>query len=261
MREENRQPGQPGARVALYLILLGRQLGLPRPALSTLGSIGMLADVGKARLPRALLEKPGMLNPGEFSIVKEHVRLGLEALSGTQSLPPEVATGIAQHHERMDGSGYPKGLVAGEISLFGRMAGIADSFAALSAPRAYANPIAAQDALMNLYQWADTSFDGSLVEQFVRAIGVFPVGSMVELSSGEVAVVAAHNPSRRLEPRVLLLASADKRALRSPLEVDLMTVPRRNSDKPLRVIRGLASGAYGLLLRDYYADGPVAVAG
>ena len=255
MRAENMQVYQHGIRVALYLMTLGRQLGLPRSMLCMTGSIGMLADVGKTRLPRALLDKPGMLNPAEYGIIKEHVRLGLETLAETGTLAPEVELGIAQHHERLDGSGYPKGLKGAEISLYGRMAGIADCFAALSTPRAYANPLAPQDALMSLYQWADTSFHGPLVEQFVQAIGVFPVGSLVELSSGEVAVVVAHNRVRRLEPRVLLLTWPDKRPLRSPIEVDLLSRARDPGDKPLRVMRGLPSGAYGLRLRDFYADG------
>jgi HD-GYP domain-containing protein (c-di-GMP phosphodiesterase class II) len=257
MREENLQVYQHGVRVSLYMMTLGRQLGLPRAMLHMVGSIGMLADVGKTRLPRALLDKPGMLNPAEYGIIKEHVRLGLEALAQGGSLAPEVELGIAQHHERLDGAGYPKGLKGAEISIYGRMAGIADCFAALSTPRAYANPLAAQDALMSLYQWADTSFHGPLVEQFVQAIGVFPVGTLVELSSGEVAVVVAHNRVRRLEPRVLLLTWPDKRALRTPIEVDLLNRTRDPGEKPLRVVRGLPSGAYGLRLRDYYADGSV----
>ena len=255
MREESEQTYQQGVRVALYLITLGRQLGLPRPQLNALGMVGMLADIGKTRLPRALLDKPGMLNPAEYSIVKEHVRLGLEALSVGKPLAREVELGIAQHHERLDGSGYPKGLKGDEISLFGRMAAIADCFAALSAPRAYANPLAAQDALMSLYQWADTSFHGVLVEQFVQAIGVFPVGSLVELSSGEVAVVVSHHRLHRLEPKVLLLTWPDKRMLPTQIEIDLLNQSPVSGAKPLRVMRGLPSGAYGLKLRDYYADG------
>jgi hypothetical protein len=118
--------------------------------------------------------------------------------------------GIAQHHEHLDGSGYPKGLKGDEIGAYGRMAAIADSFAALIAARSYANASAPQDALMNLYEWGGSSFDEPLVEQFVQAIGLFPVGSLVELSSGEVAVVLAQNRLRRLEPRVQVLTGADK---------------------------------------------------
>ena len=260
LREEHLQTYQHGVRVSLYMISLGRHLGFPKEMLESLGLIGMLADVGKTKLPRALLDKPGMLNTAEYSIAKEHVRLGLEALGTSMKMEPEVATGILQHHERLDGSGYPKGLKGEEISIYGRMAGIADSFAALITPRPYANPLAPQDALMSLYQWAGSSFHAPLVEQFVQAVGVFPVGGLVELSSGEVAVVLAHNRVRRLEPRVLILTLADKRPLTVPLERDLFQQSREAGAKPVRIVRGLPSGAYGLKLRDYYADEPAALA-
>lgn len=250
---------QLAIRVALYMIILGRHLGFPRESMRLLGLVGLLADIGKTRLPRALLDKPGMLNPAEYSIIKEHVRLGLEVLAQDTALPPAVATGIAQHHERLDGSGYPKGLGGDEIGLFGKIAAICDSFAALCAPRAYASPLAPQDALMNLYQWAGTSFHGALVERFVEAIGAFPVGSLVELSSGEVAVVLALNRTRRIEPRVLVLTWPDKKPLAVPIERDLLLQVREGQNKPLRIIRGLPPGAYGLRLRDYYAaaeEGP-----
>lgn len=254
LRDEDVNTYNHGVKVALYLIALGRQIGFPKQELGHLGLIGMLADIGKTKLPRALLEKPGMLAPSEYGLIKEHVRLGLELLRSGGSLPTEVEVGIAQHHERLDGSGYPAGLKGNEISLYGRMAAIADSFAALITPRAYANALAPQDALMNLYEWAGTSFHEPLVEQFVQAVGVFPVGSMVELSSGEVAVVVAHNRVRRLEPRVLVLTWPDKTPLGKPVERDLLS---HSQGKPasaarLRIVRGLAAGAYGLKLRDYY---------
>jgi HD-GYP domain-containing protein (c-di-GMP phosphodiesterase class II) len=251
MRDEDVTTYNHGVKVALYLIALGRQLGFPKKELSHLGLIGMLADVGKIRLPRALLDKPGMLAPSEYGLVKEHVRLGLDALREAGELPPEVELGIAQHHERLDGSGYPKGLKGNDISIYGRMAAIADSFAALITPRAYANPSAPQDALMNLYEWAGSSFHEPLVEQFVQAVGVFPVGSLVELSSGEVAIVVAHNRVRRLEPRVLVLTWPDKSPLAEPVERDLLAQGRIEHGR-LRIVRGLPAGAYGLKLRDYY---------
>ena len=251
MRDEDINAYNHGVKVALYLIALGRQLGFPKQALAHLGLIGMLADVGKIRLPRALLDKPGMLAPSEYGLIKEHVRLGLDALREAGGLPTEVELGIAQHHERLDGSGYPKGLKGNDISIYGRMAAIADSFAALITPRAYANPSAPQDALMNLYEWAGTSFHEPLVEQFVQAVGVFPVGSLVELSSGEVAIVVAHNRVRRLEPRVLVLTWPDKAPLAEPVERDLLTQAPTGQGR-LRIVRGLPAGAYGLKLRDYY---------
>ena len=251
MRDEDINTYNHGVKVALYLISLGRQLGFPKKELSHLGLIGMLADVGKIKLPRALLDKPGMLAPPEFRLVKEHVRLGLDALREAGTLPPEAELGIAQHHERLDGSGYPKGLKGDDISIYGRMAAIADSFAALITPRAYANPSAPQDALMNLYEWAGTSFHEPLVEQFVQAVGVFPVGSLVELSSGEVSIVVAHNRVRRLEPRVLVLTWPDKSPLAEPIERDLLTQGKTAQGR-LRIVRGLPAGAYGLKLRDYY---------
>ncbi|RPH46352.1 MAG: HD-GYP domain-containing protein [Burkholderiales bacterium] len=254
LREEDVTTYNHGVKVALYLIALGRQLGFPKRELGQLGMIGMLADVGKIRLPRALLDKPGMLTNAEYGMIKEHVRLGLDALREAGGLPTEVELGIAQHHERLDGSGYPKGLKGNDISIFGRMAAIADSFAALITPRAYANPSAPQDALMNLYEWAGSSFHEPLVEQFVQAVGVFPVGSLVELSSGEVAIVVAHNRVRRLEPRVLVLTWPDKAPLSEPVERDLLTAPRSGTGR-LRIVRGLPSGAYGLKLRDFYLSG------
>jgi HD-GYP domain-containing protein (c-di-GMP phosphodiesterase class II) len=251
LREEDVNTYNHGVKVALYMISLGRHLGFPKEELSNLGMIGMLADVGKIKLPRALLDKPGMLAAGEFGLIKEHVRLGLEAIREGGSLPVAVEQGIAQHHERLDGTGYPNALKGDEISIYGRIAAIADSFAALITPRAYANPSAPQDALMNLYEWAGSSFHEPLVEQFVQAVGVFPVGSLVELSSGEVAVVVAHNRVRRLEPRVLVLTWPDKSQLPTPIERDLLSHTGSTATR-LRIQRGLPAGAYGLKLRDYY---------
>jgi HD-GYP domain-containing protein (c-di-GMP phosphodiesterase class II) len=254
LREEHLTTYNHGVKVGLYMVALGRHLGFPRRELANLGLIGMLADVGKTRLPRALLEKPGMLSPAEYLIAKEHVRLGLDALRETSQLPIEVELGISQHHERMDGSGYPKGLKGEDISIYGRMAGIADCFSALITPRPYANPQAPQEALMSLYEWGEKSLHLPLIEQFIQAVSVFPVGSMVELSSGEIAVVLAHNRARRLEPKVLILTWPDKTPLSTPVERDLMMQPRDISDKPIRITRGLPAGAYGLKIRDYYGS-------
>jgi len=260
LRETDLNVYQHGVRSALYMIAVGRSLGFPKDMIESLGLIGLLADVGKVRVPRALIDKPGILSRAEFSIVKEHVELGIAALeTDGVKLNADVRTGILQHHERLDGSGYPAGLKGTEISIYGRIAGIADVFSALTTARPYANALAVQDALMGLYQWADTSFHAPLVEQFVQAVGVFPVGSLVELSNAEVAVVLAHNRSRRLEPRVIVLADASKRPL-APFERDLFKQAVVKGVKPVRIQRGLPAGAYGLKPHDFYADEALALA-
>jgi HD-GYP domain-containing protein (c-di-GMP phosphodiesterase class II) len=254
LRETHLDTYQHSVRVSLYMIALGRTLGMPREMIELLGLVGMLADVGKTRLPRALLDKPGMLTPDEYKIAQDHVRLGLDVLDADLPLAPEVRAGIAEHHERIDGTGYPRALKGTQISIWGRIAGIADCFSALITERPYAKAMAPQDALMSLYEWAGTAFHPPLVEQFVQSIGVFPVGSLVELSNGEVAVVLAQNRTRRLEPRVIVLADAQKNPIPQPFERDLFRQAAVRGAKPLRIQRGLPAGAYGLKPHDYYAD-------
>ncbi|MGC1441721.1 MAG: HD-GYP domain-containing protein [Burkholderiaceae bacterium] len=252
MRDEDITTYGHAVKVALYMVALGRHMGFPKRELSNLGMIGLLADIGKTKLPKALLEKPGMLSPQEYTLVKEHVRLGLESLSKDGPLPPDILQGIAQHHERLDGSGYPKGLKGPEIGIYGRMAAIADTFSALITPRVYANPVSPHDALLNLFEWAGSSFHEPLVEQFVQAVGVFPVGSMVELSTKEIAIVLAHNKVRRLEPRVLVLTWIDKTPLETPIERNLFEKPKGADGKPIRIMRAVPAGSHGLKIKDYY---------
>ena len=254
LRNEDQGAYQHCLKVAIHLVALGRHIGFPREDLVRLGLTGMLADVGKIQLPRALLEKPGMLTPGEHDVVKKHVQLGIDALRKSMTLDPSVEQGILQHHERIDGSGYPQGLEGKEIGIYGRMTAIADCFAALITDRPYAKAVAPQEALMLMSKWCGTSFHEPLVEQFVQAIGVFPVGSLVELSNDEIAVVLAHNRVRRLEPRVLVLAGPDRRQLDTPFERDLLIGPVDGAGNPIRIARGLPAGAHGLKPRDYYAE-------
>ena len=252
LRERDLTTYGHGLQVAVYLVAFGRHLGFPRAELSQLGTIGLLLDIGKMKLPRALLEKQGKLTPEEFETAKSHVTLGLEILAATPNWPVEVLEGIAQHHERMNGGGYPQGLKGEAIGIFGRMAGIADCFAALTKSRPYAEAVSSYEALRSITGWGGDYFHAPLTEQFVQAIGVFPVGSLVELSTGEVAVVVSHNKVRRLKPRVLLLTSADKTPAAYPIMVDLLYDPLLGGDEPAFIRRSLPTGAYGLNPRENY---------
>lgn len=247
MRQQHSDVYSHGVQVGVYLLALGRHLGFPKTQLGYLGTMGLLLDLGKTALPRGLLEKPGRLTDDEFALVKRHVEYGLEVVSsGPKALHPDVLEGIAQHHERLNGRGYPYGLQGEDIGVYGRMSGIADCFAAVTSPRPYADTLSVSDAMMRLYEWGGELFAQPLVEKLVQAIGVFPVGSLVELSSGEVAVVIRHNRVRRLQPKVLVIADAHKQPLRSFQTLDLLTESEEWRGGRVRVCRGLPSGAYGL---------------
>jgi HD-GYP domain-containing protein (c-di-GMP phosphodiesterase class II) len=252
LREQDIATYGHGLQVSVYLTAFGRHLGFPKNLLSVLAQIGLLLDVGKMRLPKALLEKQGRLSGEEFEEVKAHVQHSLDILGETPAFDSEVILGIGQHHERMNGSGYPKGLVGEEISVVGRMAGIVDCFAALTNHRPYAAAVSSYEALRSITGWGGDYFHEPLVQQFVSSVGVFPVGSMIELSTGEVAIVVAHNKVRRLKPRVLVVTGPDKTKLPHPSMLDLLYDPKMGGEQGIFIKRGLASGAYGLDLADYY---------
>jgi len=254
LREQDITAYGHGLQVSVYLTAFGRHLGFPKAHLAVLAQVGLLLDVGKIRLPRELLEKQGRLTPEEFEAVKAHVQHGLEILGESRNINPEVIEGIAQHHERMNGSGYPAALMGDEIGVLGRMAGIVDCFAALTNHRPYASAVSSYEALRSISGWGGDYFHEPLVQQFVSSVGVFPVGSLIELSTGEVAVVVAHNKVRRLKPRVLVVTSPDKTPVAHPAMIDLLYDPKMGGAEGVFIKRGLASGAYGLDLRDYYVS-------
>jgi HD-GYP domain-containing protein (c-di-GMP phosphodiesterase class II) len=238
-------PTDHAMKVAIQLLAFGRYLGLELDELRKLAMIGLMLDVGKAKVDAVLLQKREALSADELTQVRKHVEFGLEVIGEPSVIGKDIFEGIAQHHERLDGSGYPKGLKDADIGLYGRMAGIVDTFATLTARRAYAPAMSAFDALKVLYAGTDSGFSRDLVEVFIGALGIYPVGSLVELSSGEIAVVLYQTPAHQLRPRVLVLTDAEKLPRRS-LQIDLLLNPKERNDHVMRITRGLPLGAYGL---------------
>jgi HD-GYP domain-containing protein (c-di-GMP phosphodiesterase class II) len=239
-----------GLQTAVYLIALGRHIGLPKDFLERLGITGLLLDIGNIKLPSELLQKNERLTLEEFETVKSHVGLGLEILKETPNLHIDILEGIAQHHERENGSGYPAGISKGEISLFGRMAAIVNSFTALTNARFHTKAVSAYDALKSISTMSGEYYLDSMVEQFIQTIGIFPVGSLVELSSGEVAVVISQSKVRRLKPRVLIISAPDKSPATNPATLDLLCQPETMA--AVHILRGLPTGAFDLDAREYY---------
>ena len=233
-----------GLNTAIYLIAFGRHLGLPEDQLQVIGTVGLMQDVGKIKLPRALLDKSSKLSPAELKVFQSHVGHSLEVVRSSKDASQILLDSIGQHHERYDGSGYPHGLAGDQISLLGGMAGLADTYTALISARTYAQPISVQQALHDLYGSRGQAFKSDLVEQFIQCVGVFPVGSLVELNSGEVAVVVSQNRARRLKPRVMLVLDKDRQSYPSPIMLDLIFDPPTPAGESYRIVRGLQAGMY-----------------
>jgi HD-GYP domain-containing protein (c-di-GMP phosphodiesterase class II) len=237
LREKSAAAHARALQVSIYLLVFARFLELSREELELLGLLGLLQDVGKTRLPAELVEKKGALTPEETELAKRHVDYSAEILAATPGLPPKLPELALLHHERQDGTGYPRGLKGEEIGLYGSMAAIADTFDALTAVRPYAEPLSPSSALSYLYKERGTAFHADLVEQFIQCVGVFPVGSVVELNSGEIGIVITQNLVRRLKPRVMVVLDAQGNPMRPHKILDLDRDPKVTPDEPYRIKR------------------------
>jgi putative nucleotidyltransferase with HDIG domain len=237
---------------AILAIAFGRHLGLPKGHLRDLATGTLLFDIGKMRLPSELLQKVGRLTDAELRLVWRHVGYGLELLEECGGVSKEVVNIVATHHERYDGSGYPRGLAGGQIPVFGQMAAIVDCYAAITSDRPYAAAVSPHDAIRHLYEWRNTDFQEDLLEQFIQALGVYPTGSVVELSTGEVGIVISQNRVRRLRPKVMVLLDRDKVAYEIAPVIDLLQESTDRHGRPMNIARALEPGSYGIRPEEFY---------
>lgn len=238
--------------VSIFMISFARFLGLEQRDIEKAGMVGLLQDVGNLRLPADLLKKRERLTPGEFELIRTHVKHTVEILATTPGLPEWLPPLTALHHERYDGNGYPEGLSGTAIGLIGGVAGIVDTFDALTSERPYAAPVPPSTALGMLHKMRGKSFHPQLVEQFIRCIGIFPVGSVVELNSGEIAIVIAQNVEKRLQPRIMVVRNADGTSLRPQKLLDLSRAPKASPDETYRIRRTLEYGQAGVGVKDLF---------
>ena len=238
---------------SVWAMIFGKHLGIPKDDLRVLAMGAVFMDVGKTRISTELLTKQDPLNADEMERLKDHVRFGVEIVSAIEGIDPRVIDMVQSHHERYNGTGYPQGLSGTTIPIFARIAGIIDTYDAMTTPRPYAKPVSTYAAIRELHKLAGVEFPAEVVEQFVQAIGIFPVGTLVELNTGEVGVVVAQNRVRRLRPKVMLILDRDKEKLQSFSIVDLRNqLADQGGESSLWIEEGLAPGAYGIDPSEYY---------
>lgn len=243
---------QHALRSAVLAAGFGRHLGLAREDLETLTLGVLVMDVGKTRLPASLLQRQQPFADQEHRAFREHVPLGLHLLREGGEAPEAVLQIAACHHERWDGSGYPEGLAGERIPVFARIAGLVDSYDAMTAERGYGPRLAGHDALMELSRRRDTLFERAMVEQFIQSVGAFPTGSLVELNTGEVGIVIEQNRLRRLKPKVMLVLGRDGQPLADFRTVDLMIENQLHDPGQLHIARPLPPGSHGIDPEEYY---------
>ncbi len=233
--------------VCVLSMLFGRQLGLTEGELRLLGFGALLHDIGKMRVPLEVLNKTSRLEPTEIELMRQHPTLGHTMLAEAEGIPEQVKEIVYSHHERVDGSGYPQGLKEEQLGLLPMIVSIVDVYDAMTSDRAYHQRISPHEALNVMYGWAATHFPEKLMAAFIRCLGIYPVGSIVELSSGEVGVVLTVNREHHLMPSLLLVLNRDKQPYDIPKMLNLEL--QRQGGVNISITRILPSGAYGLDVR------------
>ncbi len=206
--------------VCALMLALGRQLGLQGEELKQAGLAGLLHDLGKALIPLEILNKPAKLTEAELTVMRGHAMRGFELLSEGGAVGALVLDVCLHHHEKMDGSGYPEGLPGDQISLIAKMGAVCDVYDAVTSARPYKDGWDPGEAVLKMAQWKG-HFDPHVFRAFATAIGIYPIGSLVRLSSGRLAVVLSHNPAALMSPAVKVFFSIKSDMWIDPYVLDL----------------------------------------
>lgn len=237
---------------SMWSMAMGRQLGLPRMDIESLGIGGLLLDVGKTQIPEKLLTKKELLSEQENAIIQSHVQKSMEILLRDNKVNIKILGMIEHHHERINGEGYPEGLTGDYIPLFAKIAAIVDCYDAITSHRSYAKAISSQEAVKKIYEWRGKDFQAELVEEFIQAVGMFPAGTLIELTDGSVAVVVNESRTRRLRPKVMLLLNPDKSMREDYIICDLKQETHTADGAPLDIAHALPIGSFGISPDDYF---------
>ncbi len=220
----------------VFSTLFGHALGLNSEQLSQLSIAAFLHDIGEAKVSKAILDKhTDDLTPEEQEQVQLHTQYGAEMLQKIPEMPAEAAEAAYTHHERIDGTGYPRGLKGSELSLITKIIAITDSYERLTNNNDPKKQVSCSDALKTLYALRSTSFDSELVEGFIKCLGIYPVGSVVKLNNGAIGIVVAMKPDKHLLPTVMVIRDHTGEIRRTPQVINLDRF-RDKDGRPLLLI-------------------------
>ncbi|XPV76138.1 MAG: HD domain-containing phosphohydrolase [Desulfovibrio sp.] len=227
--------------VSILSVVLGKYIGLSVDQLCSLAMAGLFHDIGKCRIPMAILNKPGKLTDDEFRTIKRHPFESYAMLRRQKNIPEEVLKGVLHHHERYDGSGYPYGLLEDELSIFAGVLGIVDVYDAMTSKKGYGTTMAPAAALRKMFGSMTNSFPVEQVEELIGCIGVYPAGSMVRMVDGRYGVVTGRGKASSIKPIVKIILGMDFTPIASE-EIDLS----KSTDKGLGLHSFVDPNRYGI---------------
>jgi len=207
--------------VAVLMTAFCKATGMTNDEIKIHGTGAILHDVGKAKVPDEIINKPDNLSPEEFDEIKKHPGYGKEIVENIDGITNEMIDIIYEHHENIDGSGYPRGIKGVEISYGGRIAAIIDVYDALTSDRVYHLAVDPTTALRRIHENSQQAFDFDLFAQFIQTIGIYPIGSLVRLQSGFLAIVVESGKDNPLQPIVRIIYDINKKILITPRNLDL----------------------------------------
>ena len=246
IREKDNYLLEHSVNLSVLMTVFGQYRKLPADVMHQIVMGALLHDLGKILTPDEVLHKPGRLTREEFEVMKLHARHSRDILSATEGIGELTVITAAQHHERMDGSGYPEGLKGEQISVYGRMVAIADVYDAITADRAYHRGLTPTQGLKKLLEWSGDHLDSTLVKQFIRCIGLYPVGSLVLLDSGRLGIVVEINEEDQRLPIVRVMYHTK---FRMPIAVTTIDLSKASNQD--RILHAVEPGQYKIDVRKF----------
>ncbi|MBK1716682.1 HD-GYP domain-containing protein [Thiocystis violacea] len=231
IRHMDRYTFEHSVNVSVLMVSFARSLELEQPLIEEIGIGALLHDIGKIKVPQEILNKPGRLSEDEFAIMRGHVVHSRDTLAAVPGIPAAALAVAAEHHERFDGSGYPDGKGGDGISLYGKMAAIVDVYDAITSDRVYHKGMEPHQALRKLLEWSRHHFDPRLVQQFIRCVGIYPVGALVMLQSGRLGVVMENGREGLKQPLVRVVMDSRQRRYLAVEDVDLSRLPKGSNEE------------------------------
>lgn len=254
IRNKDEYTAEHCLNVCILSATFARHLGFSDSDMRKVALCGLLHDIGKSKIPDEILNKKGRLTDEEFTLMKSHPVFGRDMLLSISQSDRAVIDVAHSHHERIDGQGYPRGLTASQIPYFAKVVAVVDCYDAITSHRCYDSARSSMEALDIIYRGAGKQFDKELAEEFIKCIGIYPPGSIVELTDKRIAIVIANTKTNKLRPRVLIVRNENKQ-LCPEIIVDLSIKHTRDSTKNTLISKEVPDGTHGVFVAKYVSEG------